>query len=240
MDAGETLRVTVLVALVHSVPYLGVQLRASGFLFNVLTNELFPVWLGMWLLSLVVIIYVASGGLRAVAYIDTMQCVLLALGIVAIGLITLSYVGGFGTLNAGIAKLAEIDQKRTAAGYSHYIAIPGVIQFVKSGPSAVGGAWTGMMILTYMFALMGIQSAPAFTMWSFSNRNPRPFAPQQVWASSFGIGFILIGFTVIQGLGAHLLGADKAMLDAGHATNVLNMTKDMMEMPGKQGSWCPC
>ena len=116
---------TVLVALIFSVPYLGVQLRASGFLFNVLTNDLFPVWLGMWLLSLVVIIYVASGGLRAVAYVDTVQCVLLAVGIVAVGLITLGYVGGFGALNEGIAQLAEIDTKRTPAGYSHYVAIPG-------------------------------------------------------------------------------------------------------------------
>ena len=241
---------TVLVALIFSVPYLGVQLRASGFLFNVLTDNLFPVWLGMWLLSLVVIVYVASGGLRAVAYVDTVQCVLLALGITAIGLITLSYVGGFGALNEGIAKLAEIDSKRTPAGYSHYIAIPGVIQFVKSGPSAVGGAWTGIMILTYMFALMGIQSAPAFSMWSFSNRNPRPFAPQQVWASSFGIGFILIVFTAIQGMGAHLLGADKAMLDAvqaaqaagqpaGFASDVLKLGGDIMEMPGKQGFLVP-
>ena len=241
---------TVLVALIFSVPYLGVQLRASGFLFNVLTNDLFPVWLGMWLLSLVVIIYVASGGLRAVAYVDTVQCVLLAVGIVAVGFITLGYVGGFGALNEGIAQLAEIDTKRTPAGYSHYVAIPGVIQFVKAGPSAVGGAWTGIMILTYMFALMGIQSAPAFSMWSFSNRNPRPFAPQQVWASSCGIGFILIVFTAIQGMGAHLLGADKAMLDAAQAAqaagqtggvvnDVLQLGRDIMEMPGKQGFLVP-
>jgi len=57
----------VLVALVFSIPYLGVQLRASGFLFNVLTDGLLDVNVGMWMLSAVVIIYVASGGLRAVA-----------------------------------------------------------------------------------------------------------------------------------------------------------------------------
>ncbi len=68
------------------------------------------------------------------------------------------------------------------------------------------------MILTYMFALMGIQSAPAFTMWSFSNKSPEPFAPQQVWASSFGIGLILFVFTAMQGLGSHMLGADLAFL----------------------------
>jgi Na+/proline symporter len=198
----------ILVALVFSVPYLGVQLRASGFLFNVLTDGMLSVDVGMWVLSAVVFIYVASGGLRAVAYVDTLQCVLLAAGIVIIGIIAMNAVGGWGPLQENIALLSEVDDKRTPEGYSHYIAIPGVIQFVSAGPAAEGGAWTGIMILTYMFALMGIQSAPAFSMWAFSNHNPAPFAPQQVWASSFGIGFILFVFTAMQGMGGHFLGAD--------------------------------
>jgi SSS family solute:Na+ symporter len=198
----------ILVALVFSVPYLGVQLRASGYLFNVLTDGRLSIDVGMWVLSAVVFIYVASGGLRAVAYVDTLQCILLAVGIVIIGLIALNAVGGWDTLQQNIALLSQMDGDRTADGYSHYIAIPGVIQFVSDGPSAQGGAWTGMMILTYMFALMGIQAAPAFSMWAFSNHNPAPFAPQQVWASSFGIGFILFVFTAMQGIGGHFLGAD--------------------------------
>ena len=234
----------VIVALVFSVPYLGIQLRASGFLFNVLTDGMLNVNVGMWLLSAVVIIYVASGGLRAVAYVDTMQCVLLAGGIIAIGIITLSNVGGMGNLIQGIAALTTIDENLTPAGYSHYIAIPGVIQFVDAGAKAQGGAWTGIMVLTYMFALMGIQSAPAFTMWAFSNKSPRPFAPQQVWASSFAIGLILFFFTAIQGMGSHLLGADTALL-AAHPEVVNNVMgaglegKDLMESTGKQGMLVP-
>jgi len=46
----------------------------------------------------------------------------------------------------------------TPAGYSRSVAIPGSIQFVSAGSKAVGGTWTGMMCMTYMFALMGIQS----------------------------------------------------------------------------------
>ena len=242
---GDAIRIlTVLVALVFSVPYLGVQLRASGFLFNVLTDGLLSVEAGMWLLSAIVFIYVASGGLRAVAYVDTLQCILLAFGIVAIGLIALNYVGGWAKLNEAIGVLAQFDPKRTPDGYSHYIAIPGVIQFVSSGPKATGGAWTGIMILTYMFALMGIQSAPAFSMWSFSNHNPKPFAPQQVWASSFGIGIILFLFTAMQGLGGHFLGADTKFL-AAHPELVNNVLgaglggTDLMEAAGKQGMLVP-
>ncbi len=229
----------VIVALFFSIPYLGVQLRASGFLFNVLTDGMLAVNVGMWMLSLVVFIYVASGGLRAVAYVDTVQCVLLAGGIVAIGLIALNAAGGWGQLNEGIANMVALDKKVTPKGFSHYIAIPGVIQFVKSGPKAVGGAWTGVMILTYAFALMGIQSAPAFSMWSFSNKNPRPFAPQQTWASAAGIGGILMLFTAMQGMAGHQIGGDTGMMAAGFATDKLQLGKDLMEMPGKQGMIVP-
>jgi solute:Na+ symporter, SSS family len=206
---SDVIRILVIiVALVFSVPYLGVQLRASGFLFNVLTDGLLGVEVGMWVLSLVVFIYVASGGLRAVAYVDTLQCVLLALGITIIGIIALNAVGGWWQLNENVALLTQMDENLSPAGYSHYIAVPGVIQFVSAGPAAQGGAWTGIMILTYMFALMGIQSSPAFSMWAFSNHDPSPFAPQQVWASSFGIGLILFLFTAMQGLGGHFLGGN--------------------------------
>jgi Na+/proline symporter len=245
---GDAVRLlTVLVALCFSVPYLGIQLRASGFLFNVLTDGLLSIEVGMWLLSAVVFIYVASGGLRAVAYVDTLQCILLAVGIIAIGIIAISFVGGLDQLNQGIAALSEFDTKRTPDGFSHYIAIPGVIQFVSSGPSASGGAWTGVMVLTYMFALMGIQSAPAFSMWAFSNTDPRPFAPQEVWASSFGIGIILMVFTVFQGMGAHFLGADEAFMNAHpefvnpvmqEGLQALGHT-DLMKSPGAQGNLVP-
>ena len=218
---GDAIRIlTVIVALLFSIPYLGVQLGASGFLFNVLTDDLLSVNVGMWVLSLVVLIYVASGGLRAVAYVDTLQCVLLALGIVVTGIIAINLAGGWDALNAGFAKLAASDVGRwgTTKGhgggdYNAYFAIPGVIQFTAGlgVEKPVGGLWTGIMCLTYMFALMGIQSSPAFSMWAFSNADPKPFAPQQVWASSFGIGLILFFFTAFQGMGAHILGANPAV-----------------------------
>ena len=242
---GDTIRLlTVLVALCFSIPYLGLQLRASGFLFNVLTDGALSVDVGMWMLSAIVFIYVASGGLRAVAYVDTLQCVLLMAGITAIGIIALSYVGGWTKLNEGIAALALFDPKKTPDGFSHYVAIPGVIQWVSTGPKAVGGAWTGIMVLTYMFALMGIHSSPAFSMWAFANNNPKPFAPQQVWASSFGIGLILFFFTAMQGMGGHLLGADTAFMAAHpeHVNNVLGAGlggADLMQSAGKQGMLIP-
>ena len=93
---GDAMRIlTVLVAFLFSVPYLGLQLRASGYLFNILTDGMFSVEIGMFALSAIVVIYVASGGLRSVAYVDCVQCILLALGIVILGIIAINETGGW-------------------------------------------------------------------------------------------------------------------------------------------------
>ena len=207
---GNAMRVlTVLVAFLFSVPYLGIQLRASGALFNVLTDGMISVNIGMLLLSAVVVIYVASGGLRSVAYVDCVQAILLALGIVILGIITVQWVGGWSAFTEGIGNLVKSDltngSRLTPAGHSNRVAIPGAIQWVSSGSAAAGGVWTGMMCMTYMFALMGIQSSPAFSMWSYANKTSKAFRWQQVVASSLVIGIILFTFTIFQGLGADLL-----------------------------------
>lgn len=202
---------TVVVALIFSIPYLGIQLKASGLLFSRLTEGtplegtfIASIEAGAILLSLVVFIYVASGGLRSVAYVDCAQCILLALGIVVLGYVALDLVGGWQAFKSGLASLAQARPEMVAIPTR-----PESASFLeRSGTlfwDSAGGAWTGLMILTYMFALMGIQSAPAFSMWAFANRDPSPFPWQQVIASSLLIGGILFAFTAFQGLGGALL-----------------------------------
>lgn len=257
---SEAMRIlTVIVAIFFSIPYLGIQLRASGILFNILTDGLFSVNVGMWLLAVVVMLYVGLGGLRSVAYVDTVQCILLWAGICTIGLISVNYAGGFGSLmdkfgdivtcihtnGAEIPKWADPEAmkvflankksifKLTPDGYSHLVAVPGVIQMVSAGGKAVGGAWTGVMILTYMFALMGIHASPAFSMWAFANTNPKPFPMQQVWASTLGIGFALFIFTAMQGMGGWVLAL---LRPEGAASTVLPLAS---LVGGKQGNLVP-
>ena len=207
---GNAIRLlTVLVAFLFSVPYLGVQLRASGSLFNVLTDGLIPVNVGMIALSTVVMIYVASGGLKSVAFVDCAQAILLALGITVLGGVVLYYLGGWSGFTGGLAELVRLDvesgKNLTLDGYSTKVAIPGSIQMVSAGSNSIGGGWTGIMCMTYMFALMGIQSSPAFSMWAFSNKTSRAFRWQQVVASALVIGVILFTFTIFQGLGGQML-----------------------------------
>jgi Na+/proline symporter len=233
---GDAIRLlTVLVAFLFSVPYLGVQLRASGDLFYVLTDGLVSVNFGMFALSTIVVIYVASGGLRSVAYVDCAQCILLALGIVILGGIAIHYSGGWTGLMNGLGDMVKQDissgNNLTPAGYSRSVAIPGSIQFVSAGSKAVGGTWTGMMCMTYMFALMGIQSSPAFSMWAFANKTSRAFRWQQVVASSVVIGIILFTFTIFQGVGGHILlenGIFSTVNDKNLVPQLINLLSDSM------------
>ena len=222
---GNSIRLlTVLVAFLFSVPYLGVQLRASGALFNVLTDGLVSVNFGMFTLSAIVMIYVASGGLRSVAFVDCAQAILLALGITILGGIAIYYAGGYGGFTTGLADIVMADvtsgQNLTADGYSMKVAIPGSIQMVSAGSKAIGGPWTGIMCMTYMFALMGIQSSPAFSMWAFANKTSKAFRWQQVVASSIVIGVLLFSFTIFQGLGGHILIAN-GVLDSANDNNLV-------------------
>jgi len=228
---GNAMRLlTVLVAFLFSVPYLGVQLKASGSLFNVLSDGLISVNLGMFALTTVVVIYVASGGLKSVAYVDCAQAILLAVGIAILGGVALHYSGGWSGFTMGLANIVTDDvssgKNLTPDGYSMKVAIPGSIQMVSAGSKAAGGAWTGIMCMTYMFALMGIQSSPAFSMWAFANKTPQAFRWQQVIASSLIVGIILFTFTIFQGLGGHILvqnGVLKNISDTNLIPELINL-----------------
>jgi Na+/proline symporter len=240
---GNTIRMlTVLVAFLFSVPYLGVQLRASGDLFYVLTDGLISANIGMFALSAIVMIYVASGGLRSVAFVDCAQAILLAIGIVILGGITIHYAGGWSGFSNSFAEIVRNDivsgKNLTPDGYSTRVALPGSIQYVSSGSKAIGGPWTGIMCMTYMFALMGIQSSPAFSMWAFSNKTSRAFRWQQVVASSIVIGIILFSFTIIQGVGGHVLiekGVIESATDKNKIPQLINLLSD--SAPWLVGCW---
>ena len=220
---SEAMRLlVVLVGLVFSIPFVGMQLSASGYLVQVLSDGTVDRNVAMWVLTSVVFLYVCFGGMRAVAYVSTLQALLLAAGIVTIGLIAYGKLGGFSAFNDAMAKLGATGIGPwgiSAPGYNAYFEIPGVIQFTAGlgKETPVGGPWTASMIMTYSFALMGIQAAPLFTMWAFGSRNPKGFAPQQVWASAAGIGGVLVFFSVAQGMGALFLGASHPVTDIGLA-----------------------
>ena len=171
---GELIRLlTVLIALVFAIPFVGMQLAASGRLIQILTHGAVGAHPAMWVLGFGVFVYVFLGGMRAVTAVGALQCLLMLAGMIGLGAVAYYQLGGFGAFNAALARFGA---QGSAAG-SNLFEIPGVIQFTaglgKQAPA--GGIWTASMILTYSFALMGIQSSPSFSMLGFSCRDTRGF-----------------------------------------------------------------
>ena len=205
--SGEAIRVVVvIVALVFAIPFVGMQLLASGRLIAVVSGGVMDARAAMWVMTFGVFLYACIGGWRAVTSIGALQAILLVAGVIFIGSLAYASLGGFGAFMDGMARLGQQPEG------PQYLAIPGVIQFTEGvgREMPVGGIWTAAMILTYAFALAGVQSSPAFSMLGFSARDMRGFGPQQVWATGGGVGAILLFFAVAQGMGAHFLGASES------------------------------
>ncbi|MDA8136338.1 MAG: sodium:solute symporter family protein [Desulfobacteraceae bacterium] len=186
---SEALRwLSVLTAFLYSIFYCGLQLIAAAKLFYWVAGV--PETIGLWFMAGIVWFYVVTGGLKASTWVGVFQFILLVGGIILLGVYVVidPLFGGWSAFSASMAKL---DPK--------LLTVPKVIHF------GLGGGWTAVMILTYMFALMGIQSSPAFTLWNFGIKSPKPLAWQQVFMSTFVVGFALFFFTAFQGMGAKLL-----------------------------------
>ncbi len=184
---NEVIRfLVVITAVLYAVFYSAVQLMAAGALFHVITGV--PFTFGAIFLAFIVWFYVVTGGLKASTWVGVIQFVLLVGGIIILGSFVLGHFGGWSKFAVQVATLED-----------RYLEVPKIINF------GLGGGWTSVMILTYMFALMGIQSSPAFTMWTFGLKSPKPLAWQQAFMSTFLVGFALFFFTAFQGFGARIL-----------------------------------
>ncbi len=179
---------TVLSAVLYSMFYSGLQLIAAAKLFQIVAGV--PYTAGLLFMAFIVWFYVVTGGLKASTWVGVIQFILLVVSIIVLGFYSIKApaLGGWGAFSGEIAKL---DVK--------YLEVPKLINF------GLGGGWTAVMILTYMFALMGIQSSPAFTLWNFGMASPKPLAWQQVFMSTFVVGLALFFFTAFQGMGARVL-----------------------------------
>jgi solute:Na+ symporter, SSS family len=180
---------TVIAAFCYSIFYSGLQLIAAAKLFYWVAGV--PQTYGLIFMAFIVWFYVVTGGLKASTWVGVLQFCLLVGGIILLGFYTLTsdLIGGWSGM---VVSLQTIEPK--------YMQVPKLIHFGLGT-----GGWTAIMILTYMFALMGIQSSPAFTLWNFGMSSPKALAWQQVFMSTFIVGVCLFFFTAFQGMGARIL-----------------------------------
>lgn len=237
---GEVIRLVMLViALVFAVPFVAMQLGVVGSIVSGLTDGLVGRDIAMWVLTVVVFAYVCFGGMRAVAYVGTLQGVLVAAGFVTLGVYAFWLMGGFGAFAQALSDLSltgaasegEVPVRITAHSM---FEIPGVIQYTAGlgVEPPVGGIWTAVMIFSYSLALMGLTLNPIFSVLAFSSRSPKGFAALATWASAGLIGGLLLLFAVPVGLGADFLGGSKAISEAGL---VIGETFAGLSLPGVSG-----
>jgi SSS family solute:Na+ symporter len=184
----------VLTAFLYSMFYSAVQLMASAALFHYVAGV--PVTFGAIFMAFIVWFYVCTGGLKASTWVGVIQFILLVGGIIVLGAYMIAPPDAWTGWSQFSAEIAKLDPRQ--------LEVPRVIHFGLGGAPGET-AWTAVMVLTYMFALMGIQSSPAFTMWTFGIKNPKPLAWQQAYMSTFVVGFALFFFTAFQGMGAKVL-----------------------------------
>ncbi len=188
----------IIVSFLYSTFYVAVQLIGSGLLFTLVTGGFFPFFVGSLALAVIMLIYVGAGGLKTIAWVDALQYFLVFGGITMIGVSVLYGFGGWGPF---LERVYTLHPYYTHShGWIHW-SWNWVKDVEGIGPMA---QWTGLMMLTYMFALAGIQASPAFTMWAYSMRHARLLA----WQVTVGIGVVvtatLVMWSVVQGLGAQI------------------------------------
>ncbi len=184
----------VFTAFLYSMFYSAVQLMASAALFHYVAGV--PVTFGAIFMAFIVWFYVCTGGLKASTWVGVIQFILLVGGIILLGAYMIAPPDAWTGWTEFSARVNELPSK--------YLDVPRVINFGLGGAKGET-AWTAVMVLTYMFALMGIQSSPAFTMWTFGIKSPKPLAWQQAFMSTFVVGFALFFFTAFQGMGAKIM-----------------------------------
>ncbi len=85
-----------IISIVFTIPYLQIQLTGGAYLIETASGGAIPYWAAGLLFYVVIIIYVWSGGLRAVAWTDIFYGVLLFFGMIYAGfyIVNLPEVGG--------------------------------------------------------------------------------------------------------------------------------------------------
>ena len=217
---------TVFTAFLYSMFYSAVQLMASAALFHWVAGV--PVTFGAIFMAFIVWFYVCSGGLKASTWVGVLQFILLVGGIILLGyyVITSDAIGGWAMFTKNLMEMpADMKHKMLEVPAVVYPTMQ-TVAYAKANKETI---WTAVMILSYMFALMGIQSSPAFTLWNFGIKSPKPLAWQQAFMSTFVVGFALFYFTAFQGMGSKIL----------QLQGVLEFTKDSDVVPILMKTYLP-
>lgn len=147
-----------LIGAVFIVPYIGTQMTGAGYVFNVVTDGLFPVEAGAFAFLVLTIIYVVVGGLRAVAWSDVAQGAFMYVAmLIAVALVLWKSLGGIFAVSSLAAE--KIPQ---------YLTLPGGSNFIT--PLVFVGLWlpvnVGLLMSPHIFLRLYTAKSLTTLKWS--------------------------------------------------------------------------
>jgi Na+/proline symporter len=184
---SEVIRIlVVIIAVLYAIPYVALQLRGAGYVFNVLSGGKIDPTMGALVLGVVVVFYVFIGGLKAAAITDTLQGILLYIGAALLALTALTVLND---MSQGAGAMAQWHKGIVAQGPA-YITIP-----------ELGKTWSWPYILTIAIATAGIYTSPSYTMLAFAAASPKIFKFQAVFVMAIAMGAMYFFFSPLIGVG---------------------------------------
>ena len=127
-DRFQSRKLTVIVgvvAILAFIPYLTLQIKGMAYIFNVLTYNNIPYWLGAFISFGIVVLYVATSGVRGAAWSDVFQAILMLIIAWVLGSYFVEKLhGGIGNMFEGIvsnnSNILVIGEDGSAMSKSRY------------------------------------------------------------------------------------------------------------------------
>ncbi|WP_257348775.1 sodium:solute symporter family protein [Pseudalkalibacillus decolorationis] len=168
-----------LIALLASIQYLATQMKGMAYIFNIMTEGRIPFWLGALVSYGIVVIYVATGGLRAAAWSDVFQGLLM---------IIISWVVGLAIVN-------QLHDSVSGMFNNILENNPGFLEIGNAGSTMSPMAYT----TTILVSLIGFLMWPHLFSKSYAS-NPRTIKKTVLIYPVFAlflIPLLLVGFAAV-------------------------------------------
>jgi SSS family solute:Na+ symporter len=123
-----------LIAFFAYIQYLATQMKGMAIIFNIMTEGRVPLWLGALIAYGIVVIYVATGGLRAAAWSDVFQGLLMVIIAWTIGLAVVYQLHGssgemfrqIAESKPGFLEIGHEGSQMSAVAYTTSILVSGI------------------------------------------------------------------------------------------------------------------
>jgi SSS family solute:Na+ symporter len=120
-----------ILSLLAFIQYLATQMKGMAYIFNIMTDGRVPFWLGALIAYGIVVIYVATGGLRAAAWSDVFQGLLMVIISWVVGIAVVNQLHGgttemFTSINdakAGFLQIGKEGSTMSPVGYTTTILV---------------------------------------------------------------------------------------------------------------------